>query len=96
MTPDETIRCGVLMHKRDLGALEQGEDVELAGLLRRAELELPTEETEIAAALRNEVEWAQRWGDLGRFIEKEGREVAEMALKIFVAQLPALLEGLRK
>lgn len=96
MTPDETIECGFLLEKLADGRITSTEMRRLEELQRRAKTELPTGETEIAAALRVDVEWQQRWGDLGRFLEKLGKEAAELVLQQVVQQLPGMIEGALK
>ncbi len=97
MTPDEMIECGHLLEKLGAGIITNEEMVRLTELKRRAKAELPTDETEIARALRVDVEWQQRWADLGAFLERAGKEVAEAAVKVLVEQLPTLLsKGLPK
>jgi hypothetical protein len=102
MTPDETIELGRLMERYEASlfhfkpSLSEEEFQRMRELQKRVKLELPTGETEIAQALRVDVEWKQRWGDLGRYVEKLGKEAAELIISQVVSQIPAMIEAASK
>lgn len=96
MTVDEMIECGFLMDLRDKGSLTSEQNARLLILQAQAKRELPTDETEIAKALRIDVEWQQRWGDLGRFLESLGEVAAKAVLAAFLQQVPGIIESALK